>query len=408
VKQDTSKKNKTIFIGRQPIFNKKLQVEAYELLYRDSANNYADFSDGEIATNAVIVNAFLDIGVENLVGDTQAFINIPRGLLLNKAIYGLPKELVVLEILEDVVLDEPVIESLKSLKQSGYKIALDDFVYDESKAPIVALADIVKIDLMALSSAQIKQQLDDMAHCDVKFLAEKLETKQEFLECQQLGFSYYQGYYFCKPEVVSGSKTPTNRLALLQIFAKIFETDVSMQEMEQLISQDVSLSYKLLKAINSAAFANTKRVGSIKQAITRLGLKRIQNWVSFIVYSEADNKPLELFRMSMLRAKMCEILAESLHVVGNDKAFTVGLFSCLDMIMDQSIDGLVAPLPLSDDVKKALLTHEGELGRILDCVIYYESGDWELIPENITAKVDLPQTYLQSLKWASEIYDSLR
>ena len=341
------------------------------------------------------------------MGETQAFINIPRALLLSKSIYALPKKLVVLEILEDIILDEPVLQAIKSLKKNGYRIALDDFVYDDSKSNIVSLVDIVKLDLMALSPEKIKQQLGLMSQFKVKFLAEKLESRQEFLDCQQLGFSYYQGYYFSKPEVVSGSKTPTNRLALLQIFAKVFDADVCMEEMEQLISQDVSLSYKLLKAINSAAFANSKQIESIRQAITLLGLKRIQNWVSFIVYSEADNKPLELFRMSMIRAKMCEIVAESINVGRNNKAFTVGLFSCLDMIMDQPLDELVTPLPLSADIKTALLFHEGELGRILDCTIYYESSNWLSIPDVFSDSVDLPQAYQQSIKWMSEVYQSL-
>lgn len=401
-------KHQEVFIGRQPIFDQNLRVVAYELLYRDSHRNYANISDGESATADVIVNAFLEIGVENLVGSAKAFINIPRGLLLSEKIYGLPSDITVFEILEDVVLDEEVLCAVKLLKESGYSIALDDFVYDESKASIVELADIIKLDLMALSSEQLSQQLESLRKFNVEFLAEKLENKQEYFDCQRMGFAYYQGYYFCKPEIVSGSRIPTNRLAILQIFSKMYDEDVSMDEMEALISQDVSLSYKLLKAINSASFATSRPVESIKQAITMLGLRRIRHWVSFIVFSESDNKPIELFKMSMIRAKMCELIADS-HGLGSKKdiAFTVGLFSCLDAIMDRSMDILINPLPLSNEVKVALLAHKDALGEILACVTDYEKGSWDEVSRNRFATDQLTHYYLESVNWAAELFEIL-
>jgi len=397
-----------IFIGRQPIFDQNLHVVAYELLYRNSYNNYAEVADGESATADVIVNAFLEIGVENLVGSAKAFINIPRGLLLSDEIYGLPAECTVLEILEDVILDDEVVSAVKKLKESGYTIALDDFIYDENKASIVELADIIKLDLIALMPDELRQQVESMRKFDVEFLAEKLEFKQEYIDCEQMGFVYYQGYYFSKPEIVSGSKIPTNRLAILQIFSKMYDENVSMDEMETLISQDVSLSYKLLKAINSASFATLHKIESIRQAITMLGLQRIRHWVSFIMFSESDNKPIELFKMSMIRAKMCEVIADAnTSESKKDIAFTVGLFSCLDSIMDQSLDSLINSLPLSDEIKSAVLEYNGILGEILECVIHYENGSWDEVAVNKFGSIPLLNYYMDSLHWAGDILEGL-
>lgn len=399
--------HQTMFIGRQPIFDSHSNVFAYELLYRNSSKNFAEITNGEKATANVIVNAFVEIGVDTLVGDCKAFINIPRGLLLSQEIYGLPTELVVLEILEDIVIDDELLRAVKSLRAAGYTIALDDFVYDETKSEIVKLADIVKLDMVALTQAELCDQIESMQAFNVKLLAEKIETRQEFDDCRQMGFDYYQGYYFCKPEVVSGAKIPTNKLAILQVFSKIYDDDVSMQEMESLISQDVSLSYKLLKAINSATFATSVRIDSIKQAITLLGLQRVRNWVSFIIFSESDNKPVELFKMSMLRAKMCEVMAGAFGVGSIETSFTVGMFSCLDAIMDQPLDKLLEPLPLSEEIKDAVLTRKGPLGEILDCVISYEQGGWEAVSQSKFSSDTLTEFYVESLHWTEDIYKTL-
>jgi c-di-GMP phosphodiesterase len=393
-----------IFIGRQPIFDRELQVVAYELLYRgNQQNNFAAVTDGEMATTQVLVNAFMEIGFDDLVGEHHAFINMTRSFILGEQLKSLPNDRVVIEILEDIEIDEEVISSVKALSEAGYSIALDDFVYHESLKPLVLLADIIKIDLMALSASEIEQHVLELKQYDVKLLAEKVETRQEYENCKALGFDYFQGYFFCKPQIIKGEKLPTNRVAILQLVSKIYDPEVTFQELDVLISRDVSLSYKLLRIINSAAYALPRKIDSMKQALTILGMKHIRNWVSMIAFSGIDDKPAELFQIAMIRAKMCESVGQSLGHKDSDAYFTVGLFSNLDALMDQPLEALVTPLPLSLEIKSALLDKAGEMGVVLSCVLAYENADWESVDHSQVDPHVIKNMYAMSLHWAREM-----
>ena len=394
-----------IYIGRQPIYDRELNVVAYELLYRSSdSSNMAGSSDGEMMTTQVVINAFMEIGFDDLVGDCKAFVNMPRGFIIGEHTLSLPSDKLVLEILEDVKVDELIIKSVQNLANQGYTIALDDFVYHESLKPLVNLADIIKIDLMALSTAELEAHVELLRReHKVKLLAEKVESKEEFERCKQLGFEYFQGYFFSKPQIIKGAKMPTNRLAILQLVAKIYEPEVTYQELENVISQDVSLSYKLLRVINSAAYALPKKIESMKHALTILGLKNIRNWITMIVFSGVSDKPSELMKSAMIRAKMCELLAAATGVREIDSYFTVGLFSTLDALMDQPLADLLAPLPLSVEVKQALLQYTGKMGTILACATAYEKGDWSHVVIEQLTPPQIKQAYVDALHWSREV-----
>lgn len=392
-----------IFIGRQPIFDRELNVVAYELLYRNSQTNFADITDGEHATMQVLNNAFMEIGFDDLVGEGKAFLNMPRGFILGEFTLSLPKDRVVLELLENIEVDADVIDAVQALSDQGYTIALDDFVYHEKLKPLVRLASIIKIDLMALSEDEVTRHVSLLKQDDVSLLAEKVETLEEFEKCKVLGFEYFQGYFFSRPQVISGAKLPTNRLAILQLVGKIYDPDVTYTELEQLISQDVTLSYKLLRVINSAAYALPRKIDSMKHALTILGIKNIRNWTSMIAFSGVENKPSELFNVSMMRAKMCELLALGLGQKDADSYFTVGLFSNLDALMDQPLIDLVEPLPLAKEMKDALLTQSGAMGEVLHCVLAYEGGNWDEVCVDRLKPAEIRQAYVDSLHWSREM-----
>lgn len=389
-----------IFIGRQPIFDRDMRVVAYELLYRNGAGNYAELSCQETATSQVIVNSFLDIGFDRLVGNLLAYINVPRGLLLGQDLMGLPPEKVVLEVLEDIKPDQAVHLALQRLRKAGFQIALDDFVFTDDKAGLVASANIIKIDLRALTTEQVQRQVTILKRQGLVLLAEKVETKQEYLNCRNMGFDLFQGYYFCRPEVIKGTKAPSNQLAILQLLTRLYDPDVSLAELEKLVSQDVSLSFKLLKVVNSASMSIQHKIESIKQAITMLGVQKIRHWVAFITFSGIKDKPFELSKLSMLRAKMCELVAAEISPKSSEKCFTIGLFSSLDAMLDRPMEDLLDSLPLTDDIKSALLRREGQAGAILDCVLQYEQGNWDKLTCLSVSASSLRRCYLTALEWA--------
>lgn len=396
-----------IFVGRQAIFDLKLNTYAYELLFRDGEVSVANITDGNRATSQVINNAFLVIGLEQVVQHHYAFINLTRDFLLGNIPFPLPPEKVVLEVLEDIAVDAELVSALKDFKDKGYKIALDDFILSEKNSVLVPFADIIKIDLMLLNQKQLIEQVKALKEFNVKLLAEKVETKQEFELCKQLGFDYFQGYYFCKPDIIAGKQLTPNRLALLEMISTLQNSDCRFEDLEVIISKDVAISYKLLRIINSSFYSLAKPIASIQTALVILGLQALRNWVTVIGLSQIDDKPKELINSSLARAKMCELLAIE-HGYDKGSAFTVGLFSMLDALMDQPLKDLLDKLPLADEISEALLGHNGDLGKLLALVISYEENNWEELEKKATVPVHtLRQAFIDSLEWSNEIFSQI-
>lgn len=391
-----------IFLGRQPIFDRDLNVYAYELLFRRGTQNQAGQFDGDQATSQVIINTFIEIGLDNIVGKHLAFINLTRSFLVADEPMPFPKERVVLEILEDIKADADVVAGVHNLASQGYCMALDDFVYDEKLRPLIELAHIIKIDLMALSRDELNEHVQLLRKYPVKLLAEKIETQEEFEHCKQLGFDYFQGYFLSKPNIVQGTQLPPNRLAVLQLLAKLQDPESSAGDLERLVSQDVGLSYKLLRYINSAFFAFPKKIESIRQAVVYLGLQAIKSWVTLLVVAGMDDKPAELVIQAMQRAKMCELLAKTAKQQPAETYFTVGLFSLLEALMDTPLVDILDKLPFTEDVRRALLKHEGPYGEALQCVLAYEKGDFNRARFGRLAPSQMTDAYIAAARWADE------
>lgn len=403
-----SQSNTTALVGRQPIYGSEVDVFAYELLYRGGDSNAANFADGDSATANVMLNTMLEIGLEQIVGSQLAFINMTSNLILGRLCETLPKEQVVLEVLENVEPTDEIVEALTNLSKQGYTIALDDFIYHESLQPLVAIANIVKVDVMALSHEEIEEHVRWLRQYPVKLLAEKVETHEDFEFCKRLGFEYFQGYFFCKPNVISGTRVPANRIAILMLLAKLQEQDVEIPKLEKEIKTDVSLSYKLLRYVNSAACGLPRTVDSIGQAACLVGLDKLRMWVTLMSLASMEEKPFELLVTATVRGHMCEQLGTVLNCEPIEQCFTVGLFSVLDGFFDCELAEVLESLPLSLDVRNALLDRTGLLGEILECVVAFEQGEWKAVE---SAQIDLgvvQHAYIEAIQWSSHILSSMK
>lgn len=392
------------FLGRQPIFDAELNVQAYELLYRQADVEQSDFIDGDRATSDVLLNSFLEVGLTRVVGGHQAFINLTRSFLLKHEHLPPPSSQLVLEILEDIEVDQPLIDAVAELHERGYIIALDDFIYHEDLRPLIELADIIKIDLQALTREQVSEHVSLLRKYPLRLLAEKIETVDEFEWCKEAGFDLFQGYFLCRPRVLRGRRMPANRANTMRVLAKLQDADVDVNSLEAIISEDVTMSYRLLRYINSAAFALSQKIESIRHAIVYLGLREVKQWANMAALSTIEDKSEELVKNALVRAKMCELLAEKQGRVSKGTAFIVGMFSLLDAMMDAPLDELLASLPLADEISDALLHHTGPYAEILQNTIAYDQSDWSAIDCPELSNSQLTDLYLQAVSWADNVF----
>jgi len=390
------------YFARQAIYNQQLEVYAYELLFRNAHAQHAEVTDGTRASSQVIINTLHDMGLESIVGDNLAFINFTRDLLIHEGIHQITSRQVVIEVLEDITPEPEVMEALQRLVREGYCIALDDFIYSEELQPLVELAQIIKIDILQLDEQQLIQHVQQLKGQGKRLLAEKIETTEQFEFCKSLGFDYFQGYFIARPHVIKGQRPPANRLATLHLLGRLQDPNVAFGELEELISKDLSLSYRILRIINSARHQLPRKIESIHTAVTLLGLKQLKHLASLIALANFDDKPSELLVMAMIRAKMAELLARQMAYSNPDAAFTVGLFSTLEALFNMPMEELVRELPLSDEVVAALLYSAGTLGEILALVLNYEKGDWDQLRLQSDSDVDLAELYLQSVQWSEQ------
>lgn len=396
-----------VYVGRQPIFNRDLQVIGYELLYRSGTSNQATFIDADHATSVVLANSFLDIGLEQLVSDKLAFVNLTRAFLTGKHPLPLQPQRLVLEVLEDIEIDAELISSLQKLRQQGFTLALDDVVHPQQIERLLGIANIIKIDLMQADWQTLPEQLALYQQYQMQILAEKIETQAEFEHCKKLGFDYFQGYFLCKPSIVKAKKLSSLKMMMLQLLAELQASDVSFERIDAMIRQDVTLSYKLLRLINSAFYSTRSAITSIRQALSLLGINQIRTWISLLLLSETEHKPTELYKLAMVRAKMAEALVMASGKLQPETAFTVGLFSVLEVLMDMSLTDILAQIPLTDEIKQALLNHEGELGRLLETVIAYEEGRWEEVRYGDLSVQTFRSCYFEAINWAENSFSTL-
>ncbi|ADE15423.1 EAL domain protein [Nitrosococcus halophilus Nc 4] len=405
-------------IGRQQIYDRDWNVYGYELLFRNFQGDSPVIVDGTQATNQIIVDSMLEHGLENLVGFHYAFINFTRDNILSGTPLLLPKDRVIIEVLESVEVDEPLIEALHALAKQGYRIALDDFIFSEEKKPLVNLAHIIKLDVQHLSREQNLMHFGLLQRFPVKILAEKVETAAQFYEFKKLGCDYFQGFFFSKPCLVSGERLAANDYVLFSVLAEINKPNINTQALAKIISSDVGLSYKLLRYINSAYFSLPRKIISIHHGILYLGIREIRRWANLIILLRLPNASKELIRIALVRAKMCELLCivagnhNCNNGCGNDcnceKFFLVGLLSIINQMLKMPLDKVASSLPLAEDVFNGLAYREGAIGEALNCAINYEHWNLSAVHYLNLSPFDIGKIFLDSVAWAMEINLSLR
>jgi EAL and modified HD-GYP domain-containing signal transduction protein len=390
-----------VLVGRQPILSPTMKTIGYEVLYRNCELEEAIFTDEAVATATVLLNTYLDIGLEHVVGSHLAFLNIPEQFLLERHCEALPKNRVVLEILENVEPTPRVIEALISLAQQRYTIALDDFTYHDRFRPFLEVTDIVKIDVLGKSKEQLRKEIAPLRDYRARLLAEKVETRQVFEMCKQLGFFYFQGYFFFRPDIIRGREIPANRIALLELMGKIQDPSIPFAKLVEHIRNDLSLSYKVLRYVNSAYVGIPNRVDSIEHAACMVGIDRIRTWSTLIIMASGKTQATEILVIALVRAKMCEQFGQRLGSHSPEKYFTLGLLSILDALYELPIEEILDKLSLSEEVVEALTKGTGKMGLVLSCVKAYEEGEWIELKQLQLEPSIIRDVYLEAVDWAN-------
>lgn len=397
-----------VFVARQPIFDRRQHIFAYELLFRQGQDNYYSAADGDQATSQVIVNSFWLIGLPTLTGGKRAFINFTANLLKNEIVTMLPADQIAVEILETVNPSADIIEACRKIRKLGFLIVLDDFVFEPRFEPLMELADIIKVDFQLTG---LTEQIRLMEMCkgkNIRFLAEKVETPEEFRQAMELGYSYFQGYFFSKPIIVAGQGIPNTKALNFRLLQQVSSSLLDLDKLEKIVEKDVFLTYMLLKYINSAAFGFRASIRSIRQALALLGVKEAAKWAALIATRGlAQDKPQELVIISVIRARFCELLAnEAGYRERGSDAFLLGLLSLIDALLDRPLADILEELPVVADVRAALLGSAGLFQDIYQLSLAYEQGNWQRVfacagKLNIE-KERLPVLHVSSLAWYRE------
>ena len=396
------------YAARQPILDRNKELYAYELLFRDGLENAFPAIDGDEATSRMIEGSQFSFGLDDFLGDKPGFINFTLDTLLKKYPGMLPKEQVVVEILETVQPGKRLLAECQYLKQQGYMLALDDYVHQPVWRHFYPFIDIIKIDFRSTSTDtinEIKAAIADFNH--IKLLAEKVETNEEFQLALDLGFSYFQGYFFSKPEMMQSKALSPAQMTLAELLYETSKADMDLSKITQVFQRDVHLSYKLLRYSNYAIFKRRAEIENIKQALVVLGQVELKKFLSLLFTAQiSSDKPAELMRMSMTRARFAEGLAELHGKVDTAKAFLTGLMSLMDAILDEPIDSVMSKLPLAKEIKEALVDKQGVLADYIKLIQFYETAHWQEANAAISslglANDKVPDAYHTAVQWANE------
>ena len=343
-----------VFIGRQPIFDRAERVAGYEILFRGDDPDRANVLDPEMATATVVLNTLTEIGIERIVGSRIAWINLSRESLLSGIATMLPPAAAGVEILEGQQVDDALVAVVRDLKRLGYRISLDDFEYDPVLEPLIELADVIKLDHLALGPERFTAQVELLKPYPAAVLAEKVETKDAHEFCRALGCDLFQGFFYQAPELMHERRIELRAGSILQVISALQNTDLQFDELEPLIAHDLPLSLRLLRYINSAFFGLRHEVTSVRQALVLLGIENVRQWATLTVMGSIEGKTPELTSTALIRARFCE-LAGSTSGLDGSALFTIGMFSLIDALLDVSLEDVAAELPFPGrDARRAV------------------------------------------------------
>ena len=396
----------TQFVARQPILTADEKVFGYELLFRDGVEDFFRHSDAEAASRSTLNTAML-LGLDVLCDGKRAFINCTREVLLKEYITLLPSGQTVVEILETVPVDDLVVAACRRLKEAAYTIALDDFGVDDPRESLTDLADIIKVDLRATSPADAATMVKRYGPWRCRMLAEKVETRAEFLTAKKAGFLYFQGYFFRRPETLTAHEIPANRINYLRMLKAVSRSELDVREIENLVKSEAALCYRLLRYLNSAAFGFANEIHSVRHALAILGEREVRRWIRLVATLGAgQNKTSELVLSTLVRARFCELLSPKI-AHGDSDLFLMGLLSLMDAILEIPMSQVLDNVPIDQETKSVLLGGASRLSPFYQLMLAQESGEWKTASD-LTSQLHLKESevaefYWQAMQWAREV-----
>lgn len=400
-----------VFIARQPVLDLNGYVFGYEILYRDSEANHFSESDADFASGNTLTRCFIDFGISELTNGKKAFINFTGEFLKNNIATIFPSDVIIIEILENIEITEDILLSCKVLKSLGYTLAIDDFTFQPGYDELIKLADIIKIDFRATPQEEIKKIIRKYWRPGLSFLAEKVETRNEYYAAVKMGFKYFQGYYFAQPEINKKKKFIAYKENRFRLMTLLNSENAEFEDIAKLIEGDLSFSYEILKLVNSAYYGRINQLKSIRFALVMLGMNEIKKWLYLAFISDLRNdQPEEIINISMLRGKFLENLA----VYANKKQIasemlTVGMFSTIDLLLNKPMQEALEEMHFSDSIRNVLSGKDttGFTAQCFNIALKYEQGEWDdaasaAAPLNITV-LDLNAAYVDSIKWIQSL-----
>ncbi len=407
--------NVDVLIARQAIFNRERKVYGYELLYRsNAASSGFDGTEADAATMQVLSNTLMSIGEERALSGKKAFVNFDHHLLRQEMHLTLPRDSIIIEILETVKPTADLITLCRSIAQKGYSLALDDFTNEPGWEPLTRIARVIKIDMRLHSREAQERMLRTYQPRGTVMLAEKVETYAEFDWARRAGYDLFQGYFFSRPVLVSSQQIPAVKISCLRLLREVQQPDVDFERVRKLIREDVGLTYKLLRSVNSAMFGRRTEIQSVRRALMVMGEAGLRRWASLATLPAlATDKPTELLRLSLQRACFCERLAELARAARSNQAFLMGMFSLLDGLIDQPLEEALRSVDLDPEVTDALLgiaPDQSFLARLYKLILSYEHADWDAVERFSKAcgisSLQTGDAYLESTDWADRVHQS--
>ena len=396
-----------VHIGRQPVYDRDGEVYGYELLFRGAVDALSSSHASAYATSQVLLNAFTEFGIGQLVGDRTCFINLTRDFLVGAL--GVPFEpgQAVLEVLETITVDDAVVAGVELLAARGYRIALDDFVWGTGHERLLTFASYVKLNIVGADPVLVAETVRRcQAYPDVRLVAERLESDADLAFARRLGFDFFQGYVLSRPQVLSAVSRSTSRLHRVSLLGALTGDRVDLDQVVANVTSDPALSFRVLQATNSVSAGLSRKVSSVRDAVLLLGARRIRQWVALMIVADLAEARDDQLSTTMTRARLCQNLAERLGQSG-ESAFTVGLLAGVADLLDAPADELVSRLPLTPDVAEALVSGRGPLGEVLTMVRAYEACDGELLEHAPVSSAELAREYLAALGWSVRTLDGV-
>ena len=397
------------FIARQPILDLNKNVVAYELLFRNGESNCFPNIDPDQATSNILSNNHLTLGVENITNNLPAYINFHSNALINNFPSFLDPNEVVIEILEDVPATDALLTACKLLSEKGYILALDDHDFDPKWQRFFPYISLIKIDILQHSMLNISKFIRANDNSKMTLLAEKVETEQQFEQVKLLGFTLFQGYFFARPEMLKQKKITSTKQNILELIGHASSEKLDFNTMGEIFSSDPGLTYKLLRFINNPCYGRSQEITSLKHALIYIGDIELKKFIALLALADLNqNKPTEIIRLSLIRAKFCEQISLLQKNQENPpKAFLTGILSFIDGILDHALETVLEMLPIHSDIKQALIANNNYLANYLNLARSVEMGDWGksdvLIQQLALTHEQCYTVHTSAITWADEM-----